>query len=1249
MSFGPNSRVAQTHSGVLQIRHMLAQIEGKLRTEMRREIFAWLGRSSPNERYSDSLKKRVHGTCEWVLERSEFQSWITVDHTTIEPQAKVLWINGPAGFGKTILCAHIVEHLSTTLEMPVVHFFFTADLESREDPYLAIRSWVSQIVSQQTDALEHVWGTKEYEIESTASRTTMIALLTQLLGVIPTCTLVADGLDECTYLDDSSNSVVSFLRDVIAAMAGTDARLLLVSRDEPQIRRNLMQDEIQRIVTEYKISPEDVRSDNVAHAEHIVNKKLPNKELEVRLSLSKAMADRCDGQFLWVALQEESLRGGMNKKKLQHVIETTPKGLKNVYEHNWARITQSGDWEQNQAFTLLRWAAFASRPLTVCEITEAALILNSGELISEDLPDAVDEEYVNTEIIGLCGPLIEVRTDSTESHPGQRKVYLPHFSIRQYLLERLPIPGWVQQNEVLQNSYEKLQHSVLAKACIQYIRLPQIWLVDSNTTDISLGASFRQYAATTWSHHVKSGLPEQADIRDLCIKFLTQENDTWMAWAKLMVEGNIKTGSGQKISFSCSPLCCAIHFQLVDLAISLIGEESVNTICCQESSPLCHACQSGLIDVVDVLLSKGARIDTPEAAPKTPLIEAAENGHLDIVKLLLQKGANVELADKHMITPLVAAAQHGHANVVQLLLENFTDMHAENASLLKSLVKASKLGYKETVEVLLRTEININAKVEGNSALFEASTSGNSDIVKILLDHGVDLAADKDEQGMTPLYAASYNGNKEVVKMLLEKGAKLEANDDRWAPLHSASSCGHAEVVKLLLQSGANVNDRTGDNWTALLLAAEGGHTKVVESLLESGADLKALHDRWDSVLLASCNGYEDIVELLLDHGADGKTAELTNWTSLHEAAKRGNIHIMERLIKTGIDVNELLQNGWSALHEASGRGHTKGVELLLDNGANIEIGYGNGWTPLHEACDHGKEEVVELLLRRGANAEALYAGGWTPLHAASEKGYNKDIIELLLKGGANIGAAYRNCMTPLFIASEGGHKEIVELFIKHGVSPTSKCFDHGYTPMLLAAMTGQVEVVKLLLEASTTTISIPDNFGRLPLFYAARNGHDDVVRILVSKCPVESGILSSGWMDATPLFAAVVNGHARAARLLVETNANKEKQQHVGKSLMWWARRTGDSEIMDLLKRTEVVEDDGSDGDASEASRLTAFEKNAPWCDACTVTIKADAAYECRAEGCDKGLCVCQECFSRGVHSCMKDHPLSSFPIEFT
>ncbi|KAF9763038.1 hypothetical protein IL306_003257, partial [Fusarium sp. DS 682] len=265
---------------------------------------------------------------------------------------------------------------------------------------------------------------------------------------------------------------------------------------------------------EYKIIPEDVRSDTAVFSRDIVNRKLPNKTDDVRSTLSETMTDRCQGQFLWLKIQEDSLRAGMNKKQLQHAIEDTPTGLNDLYDRNWTRITQLKEWEKNRAFALLRWTAFALRPLTVFEITEAVLAVESEDLLLEDLPDAVDDYYVNTEIVGLCGPLIEVRNASSNPCAGQRTVHLPHFSVKQYLLYHLPMPGWILHNDRLQTSHEKIQNIVLAKACLQYVSLRQVWDGALHDSPHPIGVSFRRYGQYQAARVLLSNGHVNPDVRD---------------------------------------------------------------------------------------------------------------------------------------------------------------------------------------------------------------------------------------------------------------------------------------------------------------------------------------------------------------------------------------------------------------------------------------------------------------------------------------------------------------------------------------------------------------------------------------------------------------------------------------------------------------------------------------------------------------------------------------------------------------
>ena len=277
-----------------------------LGAEIRRELHHWLD-GSPNERYHDSLQNRLPGTCNWIFDRPVFRRWLEAE---VSAGPKLLWVHGPAGFGKTILCAQVVQNLSSTPDTPVAYFFFSSDLESRKDPYIALRTWVSQIVSRNETAFELVRQRRELNLEpasTQATRADVITVFTQLLHAIPGCIFVADGLDECTYLNNSNTSVKKFLHDVTKAVVGTRAGVLFVSRDEPEIRQALIKD-APECFPEYKIMPKEVRSDTAVFARDIVNRKLANKTDDVRSILSESMTDRCQGQFLWLKIQEDSLR-----------------------------------------------------------------------------------------------------------------------------------------------------------------------------------------------------------------------------------------------------------------------------------------------------------------------------------------------------------------------------------------------------------------------------------------------------------------------------------------------------------------------------------------------------------------------------------------------------------------------------------------------------------------------------------------------------------------------------------------------------------------------------------------------------------------------------------------------------------------------------------------------------------------------------------------------------------------------------
>ena len=87
------------------------------------------------------------------------------------------------------------------------------------------------------------------------------------------------------------------------------------------------------------------------------------------------------------------------------------------------------------------------------------------------------------------------------------------------------------------------------------------------------------------------------------------------------------------------------------------------------ATPLYIAAQEDQLDVVQLLLNNGAKVNLAMNDGRTPLWVAAENGQLDVAKLLLDRGADINLANTNGAIPLWVAEKYGHTEIVDLLRE----------------------------------------------------------------------------------------------------------------------------------------------------------------------------------------------------------------------------------------------------------------------------------------------------------------------------------------------------------------------------------------------------------------------------------------------------------------------------------------------------------------------------------------------------------------------------------------------------
>lgn len=117
-------------------------------------------------------------------------------------------------------------------------------------------------------------------------------------------------------------------------------------------------------------------------------------------------------------------------------------------------------------------------------------------------------------------------------------------------------------------------------------------------------------------------------------------------------------------------------------------------------TPLYSACHCGHLDVVRLLLEKGADLNKVDTNDWTALYVACWHGHLDVARLLAEKGADLNKADDDGWTPLYLACVHGHLAIAQLLAEQGADLDKADDDGATPLCIARDQGHAEIVALL---------------------------------------------------------------------------------------------------------------------------------------------------------------------------------------------------------------------------------------------------------------------------------------------------------------------------------------------------------------------------------------------------------------------------------------------------------------------------------------------------------------------------------------------------------------------
>lgn len=321
--------------------------------------------------------------------------------------------------------------------------------------------------------------------------------------------------------------------------------------------------------------------------------------------------------------------------------------------------------------------------------------------------------------------------------------------------------------------------------------------------------------------------------------------------------------------------------------------------------PLLVAAGCGNIQILNLLIQKGAKIDVQDKSGSTALYWAARHGHtetlcflhqqecplnvqdksgetalhvaarygnVEVVQYLCKIGVNPDLQDREQETPLHCAAWHGYYAVAKSLCEAGCDVHIKNKERETPLLTAAARGYVDIVECLMEHCADMDAiDTDGHTALHLAVRRCQIEVVKYLLAQGcfVDV---QDLHGNSAVHIACKDGNLAIVMALCDANCNLGiTNKYGRTPLHLAANAGSMDVVRHLCLAGVNVEAVSLDGRTAEDLAKAEQHEQVANLLARLKKD--AHRGIFIQQLRPSQNSQVRIKLKLFGHSGSGKSA----------------------------------------------------------------------------------------------------------------------------------------------------------------------------------------------------------------------------------------------------------------------------------------------------------------------------------------------------------------------------------------
>lgn len=376
---------------------------------------------------------------------------------------------------------------------------------------------------------------------------------------------------------------------------------------------------------------------------------------------------------------------------------------------------------------------------------------------------------------------------------------------------------------------------------------------------------------------------------------------------------------------------------------------------------------------------KGNGVDKLTHDGRTYLFWAAYKGNLEIMKYLINNGAKMDVIDDKGYSPLTFTAVVGRKEpgIYDFLIKNGSDVLKEKskdgANTLLLLIP--HLEDFKMVEYFEAKGIDLHSKDKyGNGAFNYTAQTGNIELLKKLIDKGLDYKTLNSEggnafifaskgtrrikngldvytyleslglnpnittsKGVNPLHSIGYSiKDKEVFNFFISKGVSVEQkNEEGNTPFMNATAYNSLNIVKYLSKQVKDINAKNKKGQTALTKAISSNNVEVISYLLDLNANSKVLDKVGNNLGYYVVNSFQSSekdkffkkAELLKKSGVDFTAKQGKGNTLYHVAISKMDKDLIDYLAKLKLDINTRNSEGLTVLHMAAMK--AKDVTLL--------------------------------------------------------------------------------------------------------------------------------------------------------------------------------------------------------------------------------------------------------------------------------------------------------------------------------